>query len=782
MSTSRLLQLDDDTLVLVLTHLPQRCRREWIYVALTSRRLRLVAARAHEEALAGMLQHEQLPGVWGNRVRIVGGDSSRPVRIGTSFASVMETPQRFVYAKRTLTCRDARDDPLHTMLNASVPPQLRSMPPLQYDPRNMHATHMAMFVAAHNLTTFGIYVLLRTAPLPMVRGSFFDVLGGVRGCAFNPTLRHHRALVMFACLFGRVDVLDYLVHADPNRAKAYDFASGLLSMLDEQTMRTMATDGRAQVAMNAPGWNYTNWQILVVRPAYMSNSVPTLEWIQDTVRAMATRRFGGFSGAVGAALGVPQQQPVLPWGFFLGVTLNHTRTSNINAALWKSLNNALTEAASVGATEVLGRVLHHALGHSNYGAKTVTRRDAEFANLLTFTVFLAVLKGERNGASHGWLVEACRQYATHLTYLARLGLENPATGPTDPVHAFNNDSCGVFDLEDLMFVYDHRESFYVSSDAMELMEVNDSYGLRERILRPGDVEYNRWLLRIFAYPMREGHHECWPWPWIARSVPELHASSVALVRMRMCPSRWDTKDALCRHLLRAATRQLSVICNRASQSEEQPEAHVYWNRLARTRAWVPHLGLSGPSRLADGMARVLHEWLLHVILHRPTEGDDGRNAAAEAMHDWWHIVTSVPVPCVAVLQKVCARTLVEGKPHEPVARRFLGQLLLDAAVTMLHLPMVRRHVQHADGRTEWIDERVTFASNTTNNPYQKYKLRTTPNDVWLHRIDWTCAVALVRLLQKHELLTQETTDLLRGTTAQQHTVLGESIAEALAAH
>lgn len=147
------------------------------------------------------------------------------------------------------------------------------------------------------------------------------------------------------------------------------------------------------------------------------------------------------------------------------------------------------------------------------------------------------------------------------------------------------------------------------------------------------------------------------WPWFARSYVKIRAQAGCLVRTRLCPTRWDCRYVLCRHLVRTGERAVTNACRRATWHDDQPEGHLYWNRLTRRRHWLPQHGLLGPSRLDDGVAFVLGKWIEHVLQRR----SDGRETECDQYHgahqDWRIAMLGNPAGCLAPVDDACAAVL-----------------------------------------------------------------------------------------------------------------------------
>lgn len=693
MTCTHLLSLDDDMLFLVLMAMPVPLHREWLFVALASRALRRVALAAFLHSQVDSLCVSQLPGVVGNKLCVVGSDAM--TRICTSTGSLMMSPGRFVFGKSEKNHR------VRAFIYTVFPPNMRSTVARSCSSHTISND----VVAAHCLSTRAIFWLVRLAPLSIIRDCFFDVLSGGSLARLNITLRHHRALLMFSCMFGRFDVLDRLVHSDPARARAYDYEHGLLQMLDTPTIRVLF--GWHPTISACETWAYTQLQVLVVRPVYMSNEPRMLLWLQNMVEAMASRR--GLRNRPSLKHTATKQNRT----FFLGLSIMEDCPCTLSTSgVWRSLHNALVEAAGVGATLVLEQVLTHARRSSG------TADISNFSCLLVFSLLAAVLKAERNGESHDWLMRVCMENAKWFTALACMG------NTAEITHVFGTENGSYFDFEDMLFVY--GDSWYYHTGAASLMKLKDVQVMRDSILQPGDTRYSKWLMRMFVSPEST---EDPTRSWFCRSVPKLTVSKVWEGSTVPRPIWWF-RDGLCRLLVRSALRMRDIVCCEGGINDEQPEAHVYWNRLAETRLWLPHEGLLGPRRIDDGTALVFGHWLEHVVM-QPSDRLD--NAVHDATNDWLHVLCTIPAACLTVVESVCKTTLDTDQEHR--ARVILTTLLEMVVEHLMHIPV----------------------DPGCMGPLPR-------NDSRDYMGDRTCAVAYVCLMYRHSLLTNATTDWLLSDT------------------
>jgi len=703
MPTARLLlDLDDDALARVLVSLSDH---DWLFVALACRGLHRAALRAFEQAQADRLRAAELPGVVGDALVVAShGHRPSPFKMGTSVAGIMRTPKRFAYAKQAIGF------PAHFHHHALTLPT---------SPNNYE------FYAASKLSTAALFHMLKQAPVSMIRGSFFDALGGLPACRFMPGVRDHAALLTFAAYFGRVDVLDWLVHKDPTRAKAYDYDHGLLAVLDVPTLRLLLGQ-HFPTNLVVGASNFAVLQQMLVRPAYMSNSVQTLQWIEATVVALARRR--GVVSALGGSHDGPNAFGTA--GFFLGVSCLTRSVSDPNLLLWRGLREALSDAAAVGATHSLDCVFEHVMRLCDRAIGRRYRRHLNYFYYLTFSILLFVLKPEhglRNGATLRWLIATCHRFAGPLTYLARFGVVETTH------HAFNSpagEGVRCFDFLDLAFVLTSEASMFFSVETRVLLGTTQEElsSVNELLVWPGDVSYNRWLLKVFARPNADDED----WQWVERSYDRLFP--VARLDANGPSAAWTGMDWLCSQLLRKRRRvrkHLTAPPNPETTRCDGIAPFVYWSRLAEARPWLPHERFAGPTRLEDGQAFVLGEWIEHAI-RRPAANQ------VDKLSDWWAAMKEMPVACVPVLEKLCARTLAPSCAQRDAAKRILRELLY-FAISHFGVPI----------ESDDDDERALL------NYIMQETLKARPpvGATSPHAEERTCALAYARLAAKHGLLT-----------------------------
>lgn len=728
MTTEWLLDLDEDALVAVLLGLPAPRRREWLFVALACKALHTAVLRAavidsaEEQAASGLPS-----GRHGAPVTVV-----RPTgrRFATHVAGLMATPLRIVYTREVLR-------PSLGLFNAHVPARareqflrvldhhlmLRQQPPIE---RAARARARTESLAAYRLTTRALYHMVKLAPLHTLRAAFFEVLGGNPHCGLDLTLRHHRCLVFFAATHGRVDVLDRLVHYDPGRALAYDYDTGLLSVLWNVEDPASSTFWRGATAasaweLNIPGTREgpnreTDAQLLLARPAALHNQVGVLEWL-DRSRLALRRRAEGMRpirrspllstldvGGVALALrasGVDENGARI---YGADATVHHDDPSQLGRTSynWRAFRLLVAEAGTGAAIDVLDRLWSQTLSVTDDAplhAQDVCMRAA-----VAWGMLLTLLLKPRRGAVLRWIVQRCHADGDRLRDVCAAG-----------AHTFNP---SIFDMEDLL----HATMGTDSQIVQHVMHAFDLLGeerlLRERVVGPGDADKTEWLLDELAHtetllapapdaPLPAGLHTYAAGRgWLARSMVgymDAHNEPVVgggfFLRTELAPDRWSRTDSLCRHLLRLSHHMAGVNTSSAPllfettdtmsttlstrigplvDTAELPESFVFGSPTSSCNAWVPEDGLLGFTRLQQGLAVALRRWLLHVL--------DRAEAVAPSVirdrfEDWVRPLVEMPEASYGALVSVCEQLLGGADEDSTRARREVLGNLVTYAIT-----------------------------------------------------------------------------------------------------
>lgn len=163
----------------------------------------------------------------------------------TALSGIVCTPQRFQYVKRRWGQRCAH-------LNALFPARAReAFLRVQYDPR----ASMRDEYAAYRLSLPLQMAMLRVAPLSMIRGAYFEVVGTSPKRALDLSLPHHQALVSFAAYHGRTDVLNWLVHQNPTKTLAFDCDACLIGHYKHALSSVRSTSKHIQNDVRRPNPN-----------------------------------------------------------------------------------------------------------------------------------------------------------------------------------------------------------------------------------------------------------------------------------------------------------------------------------------------------------------------------------------------------------------------------------------------------------------------------------------------------------------------------------------------
>ena len=759
-TASVLLDLNEDALVQVLLGLPAPRRREWIFVALVCRALHAAVRRA---AVVDTCEEQRAKG-------LPSGRNNAPVtvivpthrRFATSIAGIMCTPMRIVYSKEHLRLHAAqipgglfetsvtqrgraREQFLRVLDHhlAKLPPQ----PPERARARRVRSEALA----AYHLTTRALYHMVHLAPLHTLRSAFFEVMGGGIHCALDLSLRHHRCLVFFAATHGRVDVLDWLVHRDPNRAMGYDYDAGLMAMLwHAEELCTSITDPMLPDRC-------ADVQLMLVRPAVLHNQVAVLEWLYATQQAIRRRVTGARSRSAN------QRSPLLSTldvgGIVLsisasGVAADGTRiygpdatgANRMQAMLgrgahnWRAFRQLVCEAGAGAATDVLDRLWRQIIDNASLEYRSPQAlQEATMRAAVAWAMLVMLLLKPRRGAVVKWVVRRCYEDRGWLCAMA----ERAAMTPAPSSHVWNP---GVFDVEDLLYAALGTDTLLIEY-VMDAVDVRgEERLLRERLVGPGDAAKTDWLLgelthteSLLAQWARHAPDEE-PYltlpsdldtyvpatgrGWLARSMAGYISAENELVgggfflRTDLDPTRWSRTDSLCRHLLRLSyhvtgvhtstapllfqTPESTTLVHRVGPAEviELPESFVFASPTSCCNTWVPEHGLLGCTKLQEGVAAVLRHWLLHG-LQLTHERPDG--VLRDRFEDWMRALTEVPEACHAALAAVCAQLLHPAAPNDAkaVEVQHMRRAVLGDLVTHTIVNIVNAHYNDLRWREPW---------------------------------------------------------------------------------
>ena len=454
---------------------------------------------------------------------------------------MLATPLRIVYSKECLRPYEALRC-TGSLLEASVPMRVREQflrvlshhysqaqaPQCFEEQVKVRARRArAENLAAYRLTTRALYHMLHLAPLHTLRASFFEVLGGNPHCALDLTLRHHRCLVFFAAVHGRIDVLDRLIHRRPERALAYDFDNGLLSVLQsyEEGMSctfSTSTGGQAE--------RVSELQLLLARPAALHNQVNVLAWMDLTRLRLQQRRFKmapSSRNSPGSEFFRGQRQSRMKSEINIGGLTLSLCASGVGAdglrvygapdvfeddlLSWRALRLLVSEASNGAAIDVLSRLWNQVVcsigvqeSYTEWGTSPDTHQDVCFRASIAWAILLTALTKPRRGAVIEWLVRQCyehRELLKHLGMVAArvvwVAAENPSIGDGAQVpHTWNP---SIFDMEDLIHAALHTSSNLVACVMTVLDLSTEERILRERIIGPGDAAKTEWLLKELTH-------------------------------------------------------------------------------------------------------------------------------------------------------------------------------------------------------------------------------------------------------------------------------------------
>tara|TARA_B110000116_G_scaffold272049_1_gene294943 strand:+ start:122 stop:2668 length:2547 start_codon:yes stop_codon:yes gene_type:complete len=537
-----LTDLDEDVLTTVLLGLPAPRRREWIFVALTCKALYAAVLRASVVDTAEEQQALGLPmGMLNAPVDVVFPTGHR---FATSIAGMLTTPLRIVYSKECLRPHEALRC-TGTLLETSVPMRAREQflrvlshqysqaPPEQVRARRARAESLA----AYRLTTRALYHMIHLAPLHTLRASFFEVLGGNQHCALDLTLRHHRCLVFFAAMHGRIDVLDRLIHRDPSRALAYDFEKGLLPMflsIGGEMPSTLSTSTEhasgvsyawfGDASAGGQAERVSESQLLLARPAALHNKPQVLAWIEITQLRLQQRRFKLCHTSTRTPEG--RRPNRMESSIFIGgltlsihsngvgenglrlygpISVENSRFSTQDCELlsWRALRLLVSEAGNGAALDVLNRLWTQVIDKIVHIEchKPDQVQDECFYGAILWSILLVLLTKPRRGAVVQWMVQKCdenhgvlRAIGMQVQHLRAMGIA--PDGPAPPPHTWNP---RIFDMEDLLTAALNMDSSLLDYVMTVLDLSTEERLLRERIIGPGDAIKTEWLLRELTH-------------------------------------------------------------------------------------------------------------------------------------------------------------------------------------------------------------------------------------------------------------------------------------------
>ena len=635
--STTLKDLDEDTLTAVLLGLPAPRRREWIFVALACKALHAAVLRASRVDTA----EEQLA------LGLPVGRNHAPVdvvfptrcRFATSIAGMLETPLRIVYSKECLRPYEVLRC-TGSLLEASVPTRVREQflrvlthhysqapaPQCFEEQVKVRARRArAENLAAYRLTTRALYHMLHLAPLHTLRAAFFEVLGGNPHCALDLTLRHHRCLVFFAAVHGRIDVLDRLIHRRPERALAYDFDKGLLSVLHSygQEMSctfSTSTGGQAE--------RVSELQLLLARPAALHNQVKVLAWMDLTRLRLQQRRFkmaSTFRNSPGSEFlkrHTRMKSELNIGGLTLSLCASGVGTDGLRVygapdvfeddlLSWRALRLLVSEASNGAAIDVLSRLWNQVVcsigvqeSYTEWGTSPDTHQDVCFRASIAWAILLTALTKPRRGLVIEWLVRQCYDHRELLKHLGMVAAQ-VGNGAQNP-HTWNP---GIFDMEDLIHAALHTSSNLVACVMTVLDLSTEERILRERIIGPGDAAKTEWLLTELThteacllsrarrsgledadhpgmmatqhasltagedtYNPKTGHG------WASRSLAGYSGEGGEgggggfFLRAELDPGRWSRTDSLCLHLSRQSFQVVGALSTVAPLLFETPES------------------------------------------------------------------------------------------------------------------------------------------------------------------------------------------------------------------
>ena len=256
-----------------------------VFLALVCRRVcALVRARFAE--LVGEALRTQLykPPSWSAK-------DGRP-RLVTSIGGLFVSKSRFLYAYRHIFQLPPDRLPLGAVVHAPAWAPLALVYQNKWDVDMDELRRYPSAVRCHNrvaeiagfaaplLTKNALVALVRHAPIAMIRAAFARVFGAPDAPgseAWSASQSSHRVLLMTAARYGRLDVLDALVHTQPQLQRSYDSKRGILDMVCSDTN---VRRGRSR---SGPVFLY------IVLPAVLGDRPDVLVWLRELNDDLARR-------------------------------------------------------------------------------------------------------------------------------------------------------------------------------------------------------------------------------------------------------------------------------------------------------------------------------------------------------------------------------------------------------------------------------------------------------------------------------------------------------------
>ena len=492
-----------------------------------------------------------------------------------------------------------------------------------------------------------LFRMVQQLPWPFLRGLYFER----RACREWDLVAHpeHRALLAFAALHGRCDVLEAL----------FEMRSGnmLGNLLNVDILRDLCAGGNWTVAAGGARADAEEWRRLVrvlVRPAIIGGHRRTSEWLVGTIETRSRKHCIGMLDDQFCWFGPLRLQ-----------RSTHAHSACSYRGAWQTWFKLIADAARHG----------HAWLFEDALARMVTVwvtslvPEREWVTSLCYTLLVRAFAAEHClGSMAEALTKFCRQHTFLLRDMFRV------------THASN-----PFDLKDLVDAYPFTEHATPYLLAQHHFRIDEStrgmvQGLTSTVFVPGDEAYCRWVFREAGVDAdaKEWYRDK---GFLVRSLVTLDAVSTHL----LADIDHSLLSSLCRIMIRFQLqpqgdalphyeRQAPAFGtpNSDSQSvgilqgftEEQKLSYDVDRHLFSRSPLATQERPGAPNRIQKGVAFVTQRWLENELDARAEGGPFYK------LYDFTH----VPMAMLPVVDTLSERYRHDGR-H--VHLQVLGQVVLD---------------------------------------------------------------------------------------------------------
>ena len=303
-----------------------------------------------------------------------------------------------------------------------------------------------------------LFRMVQQLPWPFLRGLYFER----RACREWDLVAHpeHRALLAFAALHGRCDVLEAL----------FEMRSGnmLGNLLNADILRDLCAGGNWTVAAGGARTDAEEWKRLVrvlVRPAIIGGHRRTSEWLVGIIETRSRKHSIGMLDDQFCWFGPLRLQ-----------RSTHAHSACSYRGAWQTWFRLIADAARHGHAWLFEDALARMV--------KVWRPGREWVTSLCYTLLVRAFAAEHClGSMAEALTKFCRQHTFLLRDMFRV------------THASN-----PFDLKDLVDAYpftEHANPYLLAQHHFQIDESTRGMvqGLTSTVFVPGDEAYCRWVLR-----------------------------------------------------------------------------------------------------------------------------------------------------------------------------------------------------------------------------------------------------------------------------------------------